>query len=94
MNDPTGKINVNWLALWACVYGNSTPDKALRCMGVKLNKTKTDIKARSILNAAQTAEAKQRYQTENISIRDLAELFNTSYGTMRRALAGVPKFVG
>ena len=31
MNDPTG-VRLNWLALWACVYGNVTITRALNVL--------------------------------------------------------------
>lgn len=34
MNDPTG-VRLNWLALWACIYGNVTITRALKCMGIR-----------------------------------------------------------
>ena len=37
-NDLTG-VRLNWLALWACVYGNVTITRALKCMGIRSCKT-------------------------------------------------------
>lgn len=79
MNDPTG-VRLNWLALWACVYGNVTITRALKCMGVRK------------LSQSVGNKICEDYKTGNYTLREMAKRYKISYGSTYRIVKGTYKY--
>lgn len=97
MNDPTG-VRLNWLALCACVYGNITIAKALKCMGVRSCNTisKKDMRDLKHSKLSRNIGFKicEDYRTGKYSLRDIANRYKLSYGSTYRIVKGTYKYEG
>lgn len=95
MNDPKG-VRLNWLALWACVYGNVTITRALKCMGVRSCKTisQKDMQDLKHNKLSQSVGNKicEDYKTGNYTLREMAKRYKISYGSTYRIVKGTYKY--
>lgn len=95
MNDPTG-VRLNWLALWACVYGNVTINRALKCMGIRSCKTisQEDMQDLKHNKLSQSIGNKicEDYKTGNYTLREMAKRYKISYGSTYRIVKGTYKY--
>jgi hypothetical protein len=94
-NDPTG-VRLNWLALWACVYGNVTITRALKCMGIRSYETisQKDMQDLKHNKLSQSVGNKicEDYKTGNYTLREMAKRYKISYGSTYRIVKGTYKY--
>lgn len=74
--------NLNWLALAACVYGNISAGRALRCLGLKGTKPQKTYTRVSDLDGNSLLEMHQA----GMSLRAISYQVGADYKTVKKAL--------
>ena len=82
MSEFVPDTNLNWLALAACVYGNITAGKALRCLGLVVTKQQKTYTRASELDKNSLLKMHQ----SGMSLNQISLRVGANYKTIKRAL--------